>query len=245
MRIDDATLHRALETLTAADLPHADLEASLREVVGSTRIIFDAAGAGIMLIDEGQVLHYVAATDARAAALEAAQEEAGEGPCVDSLINDVVVHTADLATDPRWPTISEALGGLGIHAVLGVPIRIGGGAVGSLNTYRDRPGEWDDSEIAAISAHGRIVEELLGVAILARERHTIANQLRHALESRVTIERAVGVVMARNSIDPVRAFNELRAQARSERRRVIDIAHELLGGAEFQPNEPAIDPRSA
>ena len=69
---------------------------------GSTRVIFDAAGAGIMLIDDGQVLHYVAATDARAAALEAAQEEAGQGPCVDSLINDEIVHTDDLLSDPRW-----------------------------------------------------------------------------------------------------------------------------------------------
>lgn len=241
MRIDDATLHRALDALTATDLPRGDLEASLREVVGATRVIFDAAGAGIMLIDDGQVLHYVAATDARAAALEAAQEESGQGPCVDSLINDEIVHTDDLATDPRWPTVSEALGGLGIHAILGVPIHIGGTAVGSLNTYRDSPGEWDESEISAIKAHGRIVEELLGVAILARERHTIAEQLRHALESRVMIERAVGVVMAKRHLDPVHAFNELRTRARSERRRVIDVAHEVLGSAEFQPHNAAVD----
>jgi GAF domain-containing protein len=241
MRIDDETLQRALAALAAADLRQGELEASLREVVGSTRVIFDAAGAGIMLIDDGQVMHYVAATDARSAALEAAQEETGEGPCVDSLINDTIVHTADLATDPRWPTVSEALGGLGIHAILGVPIRIGGAAVGSLNTYRDHPGEWDGSEITAIAAHGRIIEEVLTSALLAREQHTIVTQLRHALDSRVTIERAVGVVMARRGLDPVKAFNELRLRARSERRRVIEVAQEVLDSPDFRPDPAVLD----
>jgi GAF domain-containing protein len=239
MPIDDSTLRRALDALAAADLPHGDLEGSLREVVQSTCVIFEAAGAGIMLIDDGQVLHYVGATDARSAALEAAQQEIGEGPCVDSLIHDTIVHTSDLATDPRWPTVSQALGGLGIHAILGVPIHIGGATVGSLNTYRDEPAPWDDSEIAAISAHARIIEELLGTALLAREQSTIATQLRHALESRVTIERAVGVVMAQSRVDPVRAFNELRMRARAERRRVVEVAHEVLDQPDYEPLEPA------
>jgi GAF domain-containing protein len=240
MRIDQDTLRRALDTLAAADLTKGDLEGSLREIVGSTRTIFGAAGAGIMLIDDGQVLHYVAATDARSAALEAAQEEIGEGPCVDSLIHDQIVHTSDLLTDPRWPTISEALGGLDIHAILGVPIRIGGGAVGSLNTYRDHPGDWDDSEIAAISALARLVEELLALAIAARQQDTIVSQLRHALDSRVTIERAVGIVMALRRVDAVGAFNELRQRARSERRRVVEVAEELIASTARHPDDVSL-----
>lgn len=226
MPIDEARLRKSLEALSGN--LQGDLEATLREVARSTCVIFDAAGAGVMLIDDNQVLHYVGATDPRSAALEAAQEEAGEGPCVDSLIHDVVVMTSDIATDPRWPVVSEAVGGLGIHAVLGVPIHIGGSTVGSLNTYRDRAGEWHNSEVAAIQAHARVIEELLGTAILAREKHTIAEQLRHALESRVVIERAVGVVMARRGIDAVGAFNELRLEARSQRRRVVDVAQSLI-----------------
>ena len=47
-----------------------------------------------MLIDDQQALHYVGATDGRAAALEAAQEESGEGPGIDSLVNDTLVFTS-------------------------------------------------------------------------------------------------------------------------------------------------------
>ena len=62
--------------------------------------MFGADGAGVMLLDDEQALHYVGATDGRAAAFEAAQEETGEGPCVDSLIYDLTVFTADLRHRP-------------------------------------------------------------------------------------------------------------------------------------------------
>ena len=238
MVVDVEQVERSLESLRGADLGHGELRAALETVAEATCALFDADGAGVMLLDEQQALHYVGATSGKAAALEAAQEETGEGPCIDSLIHDRVVWTEDLAADPRWPQLTADIEGLGIRAILGVPIHLGGSAVGSLNTYRIDPYAWTERDVAAIAAHGRLVEQLIGTAVLAGQRNAIVDQLQRALEHRVTIERAVGVVMARDEVDPVRAFDRLRRLARSTRRRVSEIAAELLDDPRFAPADP-------
>jgi GAF domain-containing protein len=174
------------------------------------------------------MLRFVAATDEPGHLLEARQEEIGRGPCVDCLTFDQVVHTRDLAGDERWPALLPELPEAGIHALLGVPIHADGIAVGALNVYRDQPGKWSDNEIAGLQAYGTLIESLLRAALTARRRGELAEQLQHALDHRVAIERAVGVIMGRDNIDAVAAFNKLRAAARSSERKVAEVAAELL-----------------
>lgn len=78
------------------------------------------------------------------------------------------------------------------------------------------------------------MEAVLGTALLAEAREEIVSQLRHALEHRVTVERAIGALMARERADAVTAFNRLRAEARSRRRKVVELAAEIL--AEIRPS---------
>jgi transcriptional regulator with GAF, ATPase, and Fis domain len=233
--VDPSLAARSVERLRQADLTAGEVEASLRAVVQATATVFDADGAGVMLLDDQQAMHYVGATGGRAAALEAAQEETGEGPCVDALMHDVTIHTDDLLNDPRWPQLRSQIGELGIRAVLGVPLRLGLSPVGSLNVYRLRPWSWQDSDRRAIEAHGRIVEEVLGTAMMARRHSTIVDQLTSALRNRVAIERAIGVVMAERKLDPVKAFNELRHAARRRRIKVAELAEEVLASQRFRP----------
>jgi ANTAR domain len=53
-------------------------------------------------------------------------------------------------------------------------------------------------------------------------------QLRHALESRVVIEQAKGAVSARCGLLPEEAFELIRGLARSQRRRIHDLAAEIV-----------------
>ena len=236
--VDPTASDRSVDTLNRSDLTAGELEASLRVVVEATSTIFEADGAGVMLLDDEQALHYVGATNSPAAALEAAQEATGEGPCVDSLMYDEVVHTADLLQDDRWPALRDRLDETGVRAILGVPLRLGPAAVGSLNVYRHQPWAWKPGDISAIEAHGAVVEQLLGSAMLAHRQSTIVDQLTSALEHRVTIERAIGIVMARRDLDAVRAFNELRLEARTRRIRVADLAAEVIATRTFPPAGP-------
>lgn len=239
MSIDQRNLAAVLSGLQDEHLQLGELEDSLRRVVEATCGVFAVAGAGLMLVDEGDNLRYVAATDGRSAALEAAQAETGEGPCVESLLNGHVVQTDDLLKDPRWPTLVEAIEGLNVVALLGVPIRIERTTVGSLNVYTDAPWSWTDDDIAALESFAVVLEELLRQALSAAERHQLAVQLDSALTNRVVIERAVGVVMGERRTDPVTAFNVIRDRARSERRKVSVIAAELLDAVQ-SPGDPEV-----
>ena len=237
--IDPASTERSVRALQQTDLVSGELEASLRAVTDATAAVFAADGGGIMLLDEQSSLHYVGATDGRAAALEAAQEETGEGPCVDSLVFGEVVFTNDLAAEDRWPLLRSQVGRIGIRAILGVPLRLDRSPVGSLNVYRVGPWEWQPNDVSAIAAHGQIIEELLASAMQLQRQHTIVTQLTTALENRVLIERAVGIVIATCQMDAVRAFNELRAQARSRRVRVAEVAAEVIEARTFAREERA------
>jgi GAF domain-containing protein len=229
MKMQDSSVSSALEGLPRS-APLDGLAAALARVTSTTRHLFAADGAGIMLVDDDDALTYVQSDDEDARRLESAQRETGQGPCVDCLVLDHIVETTDVQDDSRWPTLGPLLQGSGVRAVLGVPIRIGGGAVGSLNVYRSAVGPWDDSEVVAIRSFAGVVEDLVGSALLARSQEALAEQLQHALDHRKIIERAIGFVMARDSLDAVAAFDRLRRVARDERRKVVDVAAELLGG---------------
>jgi GAF domain-containing protein len=205
-----------------------DLTAALENVCEAAVGVFGVSGAGMMMIDENHGLRPIAASDEPGHLLEQTQSDAGQGPCVDTLIFDTVVATEDVTIDERWPRVGPKLRDTSVRAVLGIPARAAGGAIGAFNVYRSEPHVWDGSEIDAFESFNGVVETLIGSAVLADARETVVQQLQYALENRVTIERAVGVIMGRDGVDPVTAFNTLRTQARAERRRVSELADEIL-----------------
>jgi GAF domain-containing protein len=232
--IDPDALDRSLAALREQSA-NGGLMIALEQVMTATRQLFDATGCGVMLINESSVLAAAAATDEPGRLLEVLQERDGHGPCVDALTFDQIVTVADLAGDARWPALGE-LPEAGVRAVLGVPLHADHVPVGSLNIYRDRPHQWTESEVAALTEYSSLVESVLRTALHARQRERLADQLQHALDHRVVIERAVGVVMGRDNVNAVAAFNQLRHQARSAQRSVAEVASELLATIPGNPS---------
>ena len=235
MHLDEERLRRGLAALSDFDVASAGVVAALNEVVATVPAVLEVAGSGLMMIDSDLSLHATAWSDDASLAFERVQEESGEGPCVESLLNDKVVAVTDIAVDPRWPGVTEAVLDLGVNAVLGVPVHLDGENVGALNVYLREPHEWTDDEISAVAAFANVLHQLLSVAVLGNRSDDLVQQLQSALDTRVVIERAVGLVMGRRSVDAVVAFNVLRAAARSERRRVYEIALEVLEGRHLSP----------
>jgi len=230
VHIDPRALSASLEGLGSTDIGAIPVEAALERVMGAARGLFAVSGVGLMLVDDGGSLRYVLGSDPAAQALEQAQEDLVEGPCVDSFVLAEHVRTDDLITDPRWPRLGARLAGAGVRAVLGVPTRLGGVPAGSLNVYRETSYEWDDSDQDAIGTYAGVVEGVLAAAVAARRGERIVAQLQGALDRRVVIERAVGLLMARLDTDAVGAFGSLRRAARNSRRRVADVAEDVLAG---------------
>jgi GAF domain-containing protein len=228
--VDAEALAGSLADLNLPNRDDSELQVEIKRIVCGAAGVFADAGVGLMLIAEnGHTLRYVASSDEAARKLERAHERAGEGPCIDSFVLDTCVRTSDLASETRWPTLRAALGDQPVRALLGLPTRLGS-PVGTLNVYSVRPRVWGQTEVAALEAYNALLEARLREALLSQRHDVVVGQLQFALDGRVTIERAIGLLMERDGVDGPTAFNALRRIARSSRRRVRAVAEELLAG---------------
>ncbi len=225
--VDPQALADSLRRMTR-DVEEGQLLTSLRQVLDACVLLFDVTGSGLMVADEESALRYVVATDGPGHLLEEVQINVGSGPCVDTFVRDELTTCADLATDERWPDVAAAVVPAGVVAVLGVPIRLAGTAVGSLDVYQGSVHHWDQSEKRALTRYGEVIETLLSAALSAERAGELAAQLHYALDYRAPIERGVGYLMARDAVGQVEAFNRLRVAARSSRRKIGAVAEELL-----------------
>jgi GAF domain-containing protein len=228
MPIDPDALAKSVSRLEGVDPVDTGLDVALELAVAETDKLFEVDGAGVMLLDADGALRSSTASDQPGAMLEALQEQFGEGPCVDAFLEGAPVLAGDLAADPRWPSVGPLAAGHGVRAVLGVPINLRDGPVGTLNVYAARPHRWDDSEVAAIQAYTRVIASLLRSAVQAHVSGRAATQLQQALDGRSLIEQAKGVLMERRGLDQQAAFELLRSRARSTRRRLQDVAQETV-----------------
>jgi GAF domain-containing protein len=229
-RIDVQALLKSVGSLQDLQFRRTGLEPAMQQIVDAAKALFRADGAGLMLIAEGEVLRWVTATDPRAQILEAAQERLGEGPCVDAFEHGSVQLVPDSAAEDRWPELTKVLRKDGIHSVLSVPVEVAQGRVGSLNVYLAEPHEWDHSERNAAQIYGRLAGALLGSALTAELQGQLIEQLQWALEHRVLVEQAKGVLMGREGISADVAYQRIRSVARSSRRPVAEVAQVVVAG---------------
>jgi GAF domain-containing protein len=226
-RIVPAALAASLRRLRQ-EPPSQVLEKSLDHLVTACVELFGVRGSGLMLADGGGDLRYAVATDPTSQELEDAQLATGQGPCVDTYANDELVTSSDMYSDDRWPRFAEHLGRERVRGVLSVPIKLAGVTVGSLYVFKDGRNDWYCSERDALMRYADIGSALLSAAVAAEQSSELAAQLTYAIQHRAPIEQGVGYLMARDRIGQTEAFNRLRAAARSSRRKIGDVARDLL-----------------
>jgi GAF domain-containing protein len=229
MKIDDAALAESLRRLSQPRDDDGSLSSALQVVVTACVDLFAVDGAGVLVADEQDMLVYAAASDGPGRLLEQTEAEAGEGPCTEAFVQAQVVTSRDVTAETdRWPTLARAMAAQPVRAVLGTPVVLGGVPIGTLDVYRERPHDWDESEIAAIGRYAEVISTTLGAALQAHTAGELARQLQYALDYRVVIERAVGYLMAKESLDAVGAFNALRNAARSRRTKIGLVSEHVL-----------------
>jgi GAF domain-containing protein len=229
MPVDPGRLSRGLAAMGAVSPARLGLRGAVEQATKASVSVFeDVDGAGLMLVDPDDTLRWVTASSPAALALERGQEEVQAGPCVDAYRKATVVHTDDLATDPRYQELWEHLRDVPLRSVLSAPVQITSTPVGSLNVYAARPRDWDDTDADACVAMARVLAALLQAAVTAQLRGVEVQQLRYALEHRVVIEQAKGILMEREGLDAQGAFDRIRSAARRDRVRVAEVAHRIV-----------------
>jgi GAF domain-containing protein len=192
--------------------------------------VLDVEGAGVSLADDKGDLRFVTATDERIVRVEERQVTAKQGPCHDAFTSGDRVTSADLDTEPRWPDYTQEARAQGCRAVAGIPLLAGDQRLGALNLYSLRQREWpadelDIAQVLADMATGYIIN-----ARLLSESERVNAQLQHALNSRIVIEQAKGILAERHGVDPAAAFEQLRTYARGHNTKIHDVARAVVEG---------------
>jgi GAF domain-containing protein len=232
MTVSADGLRQALDQLADLRTSPVSVEEALDRVVATADALFGADGTALMLVDRDQVLRNLATSDRRAALLEELQAEHGEGPCVDAFDGKEPVAADDLAREGRWPAFSPAAAGGGLLGVLASPIPYSEQAVGVVAVFAGEPHPWTGAEREAIVAFTELVALLILKAMEASERGRLAAELKVALDSRVVIEQAKGVLVGRHGLTTRQAFERLRRQARDQRRPLSAVARAVVIAAE-------------
>ena len=193
--------------------------------------LLDASAAGLLLADSNDMLRLMASTTEAMELVELFQIQNDEGPCLECYGSGEPVIVDDLAVaGDRWPRFAQYAVDAGFSSAHALPLRLRGRVVGALNLFRDEPGALSEADVAV----GQALADAATIAVLQframGEAHMVADQLQRALQTRVVIEQAKGVLAERAVVGMDEAFGRLRGYARSHRRQLAEVAEAVVAG---------------
>jgi transcriptional regulator with GAF, ATPase, and Fis domain len=205
--------------------------------------LLEVDAAGLLLADARGILQLVAASTDQARIAELFQIQNDEGPCLDSYHTGLPVIVADIgAADAaaRWPRFAATAREMGFAAVHAIPMRLREQVIGTLNLFSTAPNGLDP----AVARAARALVDIATIGILqeraTREHELITGQLQAALNSRIVIEQAKGILAERMRVTPDQAFIVLRAYSRNHNHPLTQLAHDVISGtADMLTGSPA------
>ena len=206
-----------------------DVVELLQTLVDTCTEVLEVSAAGIMLADDYGELSVLVSTSEAGNLVELIQLSTGSGPCVDSYRSGVVVSIPDVESIQNdWPEFTSAAVAQGFHSVHAVPLRLRGAVIGTMNLFGHESVALNEEDAAL--AQG--LADVATIAILqerALKEHSIAReQLQGALDSRVIIEQAKGVISQLRDVDMDEAFTLLRQHARSNHLQIREVSEQVV-----------------
>ncbi len=208
-----------------------DASEVLRQLVDGCVGLFDSVSAGVLLTDDRGGPAVAASSSAERQVLGSLEVQAHQGPCLDCVRLAEPVQVADLAqARGRWPAWAPAALAAGVRSAYAFPLRLGDTVVGALGFFGSRvdPVDERDRRIAQALADVATITVLTARRVGRAEERT--GQLQTALDSRVVIEQAKGVVAAALGMSVDDAFGVLRTHSRSANRRLAEVAADVTTG---------------
>jgi GAF domain-containing protein len=191
--------------------------------------LLDVDAAGILLIDQRGTLNLVAASTEQTRLLELFQLQNEQGPCLDCYHSGQAVACTDLAATPQqWPRFAAAAHEHGFAAVQAVPMKLREQILGALNLFRCTPSPIPAEATAVAQSFANVAT--ISILQLRALRHSeiVTEQLQSALNGRVLIEQAKGILAERRHISLAEAFIQMRTYARDHNRLLSQIAQAVI-----------------
>jgi GAF domain-containing protein len=227
----EVTLARTLVELADTSVADFDVVELLTVLADRCVEVLDVGAAGLMLASPDGSLRVMASSSDAMRVLELFELQAQEGPCLDCYRTGQAVASTDLVADNlRWPMFAPVALATGFAAVQALPLRLRGTVIGALNLFHHAPVAMPAEDVAAAQA----LADIATIAILHHRQVTEAQrlneQLRSALNSRILIEQAKGMVAERNGVTIDEAFATLRAHARNHNLLLAEVADAIIAG---------------
>lgn len=225
----DQTLYlQTLSEFTRTLITPYDVDTVFGELTSRVNELLDLSGSGVALARDGR-LEIGSAAPGALAALELVQMETQSGPCVSAFCEGKIAAVEDLrAYVERWPEYCAAAGRAGMRAVAGIPLHLEQWNVGALSLYSTSVRAWTERDLAAATVMANMATAYLINASVFDKQKRLAEQLQHALDSRIVIEQAKGVLANEHSISVDAAFEHLRKHARAHGATVQAVADAVV-----------------
>lgn len=225
----EARLLELFATLADTMVDDYDVVDLLQTLVDACQELLDASDAGILLADPAGELELVASTSEATELVEVIQLAAEAGPCIECFLTGTAVSVPDIAAgSEKWPVFRQAALENGFASIEAIPMRLRNTTIGTLNLLRSDTGSPPPEDLSA----ARAFADVATIGILhersLREQESLSSQLQTALNSRVMIEQAKGVVSFTAGVPIPDAFPLMRTFARDRGLRLSEVAERIV-----------------
>lgn len=215
----------------AAASPQLFLARTCVAVLESARV----DGAAIAVMSAGGARELVYASNAVAQYLDDIQFTAGVGPCLDAFHAGSPVLCPDLRTAEvreKWLGFTDDALSIGAAGVYAFPLTGGPTVFGSLELYRETPGDLSAGEHAAAVRGAETIAQLLlaDYAIADGDKSTGGDEGRvwGSELSRPQVNHAAGMVSVQLNVSIADAMASMRSRAYLDHRSLTDVADDVV-----------------
>jgi len=180
----------------------------------------------------------VASSDDFTLQLDELQYAQGNGPCLDALDTVSPVIVTDMATETRYDSYPAHAVDVGARSSMSYPLTTGELTIGVLNLYAEQPLSPNLELRTRVQALADNAAGALALAQRLADQHDLISNLKTALESRSTIDQAIGIIMAEQRCDPPTAFDLLIAASQNRNIKLRDLAARMISGVQRQTPRP-------
>jgi transcriptional regulator with GAF, ATPase, and Fis domain len=207
-----------------------DLLDFLHVLAERTVALLDADAAGLMLSDQRGHLRVLASTSEQSRLLELFELQNAEGPCLESFHSgEQVVNVELVEAHQRWPVFAPEASAAGFESVHALPLRLRGTVIGAINLFCGA--ERLSPEDVAV---GQALADVATIGLLSQRSEgfkEIAETLQEALNSRIVVEQAKGVLAETLGIDMDKGFHLIRAHAHLLGSKLTKVASGVVDGS--------------
>jgi len=231
MTTRESKVVRSLVALADALVSDSDVVDILTGLADRCVQVLGVSAAGVMLASPSGEFRLVACTSEAMRVLEFFEVQANDGPGLDAIRTGETVEQESLSPGTgRWPLFATVAIAAGFHSAVALPLRLRDTTIGALNLVRADPAPIAEADVLVARAFADLATISVVQLRATAETQRVNEQLTTALNSRIVIEQAKGVIFERAGIGLDEAFARLRVYARARNRRLTEVAQAAIDG---------------